>query len=1417
VATVANLFIRIAASSTEFEKTLKNAEAQFNRSGAKLQSVGATLTKSVSLPLLAIGGASVKAAVEFEASFAGIRKTVDGTKGDFAALAQGMRDMAKEKPVNVNELNRIGEIGGQLGIAKDGILAFTDVVSDMTIATEMSAEQAAFSLARIAKLTETPTEGFRGLGDMIAKLGDDGSSTEGEIAAFGERIAGVGHLAGFSSKGILATGAAMANLGIEADAGGTAVQKVWIDMLQSVMSGGKQLDAYGAVIGQTGAQFAQLFKQSPDEAFLQFVQGLEQSGPAAVNVLQNLGIDDARQIRAFAGLASSAGTLKQAYETAGAAQGKLKEEVAVFAGTAQSQFILFKNALQDVGITIGQTILPNLLKLKPALDDVIAIVAKIVEGFSKLPQPVQTAAMLLLGMGAASGPLTFVVGAVHKLIAAFSGLLRMTGIVSFIASLGKGLAALPQVIAGTGAAFPMASGGMQTFITALGTVGRVIVALSGPFGIVAGLVTVLIVTVKELTGSWTAAFSIILPPVGMLMKAWQDLTSRLGESGTVFGTLWQILKDIGTIVSNSVSPVLSAWGGMLVGIGSAVRSGLGDAVSWVATKLDFLKTPVQWLIDKISWILSKLPKLPSLGSIEDVTGAVAGREPKAPGSPAKDIYGTDRNTAAALALLDTQLDSSIAKTKQLQTASEESSKEAVRAAKAHADAIKKLSEGLSGASAVTELSDLVQAWKALPPSVQQSKPVIDRVLDGYMRLSADLTNVPSKLKPAVAQLNGMALAAGKFADNIDLGVTSLDGLGKAVDESGNSLLDSFDLWRDFADLIALETPGNAGANAANIGNIIGAMPDYGKPETSDYIDPNRKPGFQDAFSGIGKDLTGAIIGAFTGGGDLGNSIGAVIGSKLGDGLGNMLSKALVGAGGGGGMLGTIVGGFASVIPMFGPILAAVMGPIMDKVIDAIYESDAERAQSEIRNEWGIDISDQTAQDIEETMKGQFGGMGNNRWAAEVMHLGDIINDAGGIAADNIAVLEDQFRQAFVFLDEGVFSLADTRKVLDENFAAFAAYYTDRNELVSANVQELIRLDHQFGTNSEAVATFVEEQTNKAVTGLQTFLENAKITSQGVADSVGATIGGIFASLTQEGASPLEALTQLGPAIESFNAQLAQTGLSGGAAFAQIQALSAIATSEITGPMVQAVSGLNDVFTGLHNAGILTQEMFGGLSLQVAETFGKLQAQGVSAQDAMLLMQPSLQRIFELQKQFGYQVDASTQAMLDQAVAAGVVGEQHQSIQQQTLDVLTETKDVLVAMAEHLGVTLPAAAQAGATGVNEALSGIQVPDISVKVRPNWQGWDMPPQPDGPTGGTGSKSPTSSGYRPMATGGIVTRPMHALIGEAGPEAVIPLDEWKDSGPSIRIDRVYGTVDKAFVESIAKTVQLGGKPATAWRGVR
>jgi SLT domain-containing protein len=67
--------------------------------------------------------------------------------------------------------------------------------------------------------------------------------------------------------------------------------------------------------------------------------------------------------------------------------------------------------------------------------------------------------------------------------------------------------------------------------------------------------------------------------------------------------------------------------------------------------------------------------------------------------------------------------------------------------------------------------------------------------------------------------------------------------------------------------------------------------------------------------------------------------------------------------------------------------------------------------------------------------------------------------------------------------------------------------------------------------------------------------------------------------------------------------------------------------------------------------------------------------------------------------------------------------------------------------------------------------------------------------------------------MATGGIVTRPTHALIGEAGPEAVIPLDEWRQQS-NINVT-VNGTADRDFARVLAKQISLGGDVKTAWRG--
>ena len=72
-------------------------------------------------------------------------------------------------------------------------------------------------------------------------------------------------------------------------------------------------------------------------------------------------------------------------------------------------------------------------------------------------------------------------------------------------------------------------------------------------------------------------------------------------------------------------------------------------------------------------------------------------------------------------------------------------------------------------------------------------------------------------------------------------------------------------------------------------------------------------------------------------------------------------------------------------------------------------------------------------------------------------------------------------------------------------------------------------------------------------------------------------------------------------------------------------------------------------------------------------------------------------------------------------------------------------------------------------------------------------------------------------PMASGGIVTRPTYALIGESGPEAVIPLDE--QMGVSVTIN-VRGSIyaddlEKRIEDTVHRAVKKARLGATGLAG--
>src|SRR3972149_1963345 len=195
--------------------------------GAGMSNIGGSLTKFVTLPVVGMGFLALKSAISFESAFAGVRKTIDATEPEFAVLRQGIRDMAKEVPASVQEISKVAEAAGALGIAKSYILGFSRTMIDMGETTELVADEAAMAIARIANIMQTPQDQFDNMGSAIVDLGNKGASTEREIVEMALRIAGAGKMAGLTEGSVTGLASGLASVGIEAERGGSAIRRVF--------------------------------------------------------------------------------------------------------------------------------------------------------------------------------------------------------------------------------------------------------------------------------------------------------------------------------------------------------------------------------------------------------------------------------------------------------------------------------------------------------------------------------------------------------------------------------------------------------------------------------------------------------------------------------------------------------------------------------------------------------------------------------------------------------------------------------------------------------------------------------------------------------------------------------------------------------------------------------------------------------------------------------------------------------------------------------------------------------------------------------------------------------------------------------------------------------------------------------------
>ncbi|MCH8851097.1 MAG: phage tail tape measure protein, partial [Planctomycetes bacterium] len=403
-------FDQAEREAKEFRASLKDVGAGFTEAGAGATALGIAAAAAI--------GGTAALAISQESAFAGVKKTIDDTTEGYAALSAELRILSETIPASFEETARIAEIGGQLGIARENIVDFTDVIIRLGESTNLVGEEGATALARFINVTDATQAQVSNLGSAIVALGNTSATTEAEIATMATRIGLSGTQAGLSAADILGFSAALSSAGISAELGGTNFSKFAAQLNTAVIQGGSALQGFADIAGQSSADFQKAFRDDAASAITTFLVGLDEigkSGGDVASTLDNLGIKSVEMQRTVLALAVNNGKLTDSLNLSATA---FRENTALtiesnkrFETTA-SQLEILKNKFANLGADIGGLFIPTIIDLGKEASVIIDDLRALGEQFDGLGEKAGAAAIGFTGIVGVLGPAAIAIGAV---------------------------------------------------------------------------------------------------------------------------------------------------------------------------------------------------------------------------------------------------------------------------------------------------------------------------------------------------------------------------------------------------------------------------------------------------------------------------------------------------------------------------------------------------------------------------------------------------------------------------------------------------------------------------------------------------------------------------------------------------------------------------------------------------------------------------------------------------------------------------------------------------------------------------------------------------------------------------------------------------------------------------------------------
>ncbi|ENU2803090.1 phage tail tape measure protein [Campylobacter jejuni] len=564
-------------------------------------------------------GKGLGEAISFESAMADVRKVVNFDEGDdIKKMSADILKMSQTLPVTANELAAIAAAGGQIGLGSKDVREFTNLVTKMKVAFDMSAEDVGDSVAKIKNILGISLKDMEDLGDSINNLSDNSASKAREIIDVMKRTAAAGKQIGFTKEQIAALSSSFISLGKGPEVAGTAINSLYRVLAAADNMGTKTESAF-AKLGISGAFLKQASFDDPQKAldmFLQRISKLDQKEQMGVlvDIFGREFADD------MATLVGGLDTYKEALKNAGdeAKKGSLQREFDTRAATTENSIILMKNAFNSLAVNLGSVFLPAISWVSAGISylvNSITYITGLVPGLNGVLGGLIATFLLakpaVLAYAIAKNYLkdctillksALIKTRIHLL--AF----RNSCILSNITLKAKtvtttiyttSLKALSFVLGGLNKVFKAVANGIRVLSVAM---------MSNPIGLILGgiaIVAGLIIANWDKVKSWFKSFIEWLKPV------WEPIYNVIKA---VFDKCALVFTSFKDIIMSVASPLAEFLNSIWQGVGDFFYSIFGSLFDWFASKLSWVGD----MISSISGFIKDALDFVGLGDDEEV-------------------------------------------------------------------------------------------------------------------------------------------------------------------------------------------------------------------------------------------------------------------------------------------------------------------------------------------------------------------------------------------------------------------------------------------------------------------------------------------------------------------------------------------------------------------------------------------------------------------------------------------------------------------------------------------------------------------------------------------------------------------------------------------------------------------------------